>query len=157
MSSGVGRSRSGAIGSTTSKISPATKRAALTLPSRYLAAISGRAGVRRGSSIAFAKQFEDRPRSLAFAALGASGFGRRRPGIDVEMQPAPGAFDEALQEQCAGDRAGEAARGRVVEIGDLRIQPGIVGRPQRHPPQWIVLLSRTARDVLRQRFVIGVE
>src|SRR5436190_11922829 len=138
MASGVGCSRSGAIGSTTSKISPATKRAALTVPSRYLAAISGRAGVRRGSSIAFAEQFEERARGLAFAALGARRFRRRGPGIDVEMQPALGAFDEALQEQCAGDRAGKAARGRVVEVGDLRIKPGIVGRPQRHAPQRVV-------------------
>src|SRR5450755_4212318 len=130
MASEVGRSRSGTIGSTTSKISPATKRAALTLPSRYFAATSGRAGVRRGSSIAFAEQFEDRARGLAFAALGPRRLRRRRPGIDVEMQPAFGAFDEALQEQRAGDRAGKAAGGRVVEVGDLRIQPGIVGRPQ---------------------------
>src|SRR5512144_296604 len=139
MASEAGRSCSGAIGSTTSKISPATKRAAFTLPSRYFAAISGRAGVRRGSSIAFAEQFEERARGLAFATLGPRGFGRRRPRIDVEMQPASGAFDEALQEQRAGDRAGKAARGRVVEVGDLRIEPGIVGRPQRHAPQRIVL------------------
>src|SRR6476620_7872999 len=90
--------RSGASASAISNSSPLTKRAAATLPSRYFAAISGRAGVRRGSSIAFAEQFEDRARGLAFAALGPGGFGRRRPGIDVEMQPAPGALDEALQE-----------------------------------------------------------
>ena len=59
-----------------SNSSPSTKRAALTLPSRYFAARSGRAGVRRGSSIAFAQQFEDRARGLAFAAFGPRRFGR---------------------------------------------------------------------------------
>ena len=39
----------------TQNSSPATKRVALTLPSRYFAARSGRAGVRRGSFIAFAQ------------------------------------------------------------------------------------------------------
>ena len=71
-----------------SNSSPATKRAALTLPSRYFAARSGRAGVRRGSSIAFAQQFVDRARGLAFAAFGARRLCRRRPAIDIDMQPA---------------------------------------------------------------------
>src|SRR6266700_2548236 len=108
-----GCSRSGAIGSVISNSSPATKRAAFTLPSRTFAARSPRAGVRRGSSIAFAEQFEDRARRLAFAALGPPGFRRGHPGIDIEMQPASGALDKALQEQRAGDRAGEAAGRRV--------------------------------------------
>ena len=34
--------------------------------------------------------------------------------------------DEALQEQRAGDRAGKAAGRRVVDVGDLRIEPRIV-------------------------------
>ena len=74
----------------TSNSSPATKRAALTLPSRYFAARSGRAGVRRGSSIAFAQQFVDRARGLAFAAFGPRRLCRRRPAVDVDMQPAFG-------------------------------------------------------------------
>src|SRR5438046_3581224 len=123
MASPGGFSRSGAIASITQNSSPATKRAAFTLPSRYLAARSPRAGVRRGSSIAFAQQFVDRPRGLAFAALGARRFCRRRPAIDIDMQPALGGFDEPLQEQRAGDRAGKAARWRVVDVRDFRIQP----------------------------------
>src|SRR6476469_3468985 len=125
----AGPSRSGAIASTISNSSPATKRAAATLPSRYFAARSGRAGVRRGSSIAFAQQFIDRARGLAFAAFRPRRLRRGRPAVDVDMQPAFGVFDEALQEQCAGDRAGERARRRVVDVGDLRIQPAIVGGP----------------------------
>src|SRR6266480_3366944 len=81
----------------------------LSLPSRYFAARSGRAGVRRGSSIAFAQQFIDRARGLAFAALGPRWFGGRRPAVDIDMQPALGGIDETLQEQRAGDRAGECA------------------------------------------------
>src|ERR1700744_5477040 len=103
-----GASRSGAIGSVISSVSPSTKRAAATLPSRYFAARSGRAGVRRGSSIAFPKTFVDRARGLAFAALGPPRFGRWRPAVDVDMQPAFGGLDEALQEQRASDRAGKA-------------------------------------------------
>src|SRR5580698_3582520 len=113
------------MASAISKVSPATKRAALTLPSRYFAARSGRAGVRRGSSIAFPEAFVDRARGLAFAALGPRGFGRWRPAVDVDMQPACGGLDEALQEQCANDRTGKAAGRSVVDVGDLGIEPAI--------------------------------
>src|SRR6476660_129159 len=91
-----------AIASATQNSSPETKRAACTLPSRYLAATSGRAGVRRGSSIAFAQQFVDRPRGLAFAAFGACGLCGRRPAVDIDMQPALRIRHETLQEQRAG-------------------------------------------------------
>src|SRR5215218_4629594 len=123
MASNAGPSRSGAIASRTQNSSPVTKRAACTLPSRYLAARSGRAGVRRGSSIAFAQQLVDRARGLAFAAFGARGFGGRRPAVDIDMQPAFCIGDETLQEQRAGDLAGKAAGRRVVDVGCLRIQP----------------------------------
>src|SRR5260370_10994235 len=115
MASPAGASRNGASASVTSNSSPVTKRAALTLPSRYFAARSPRAGVRRGSSIAFAQQFVDRARGLALAALRTRRFCRGRPAVDVDMQPVPGMLDEALQEQRAGDRAGKAARRRVVD------------------------------------------
>src|ERR671938_347414 len=107
--SGAGARRTGASASVTSKVSPSTKRAALTLPSRYFAATSGRTGVRRGSSIAFAQQFVDRARGLAFAAFGLAGLCRRRPAEDIDMQPALGGSDKPLQEQRAGDRAGKGA------------------------------------------------
>src|SRR5882757_9457293 len=117
-----------------SNSSPATKRVALTLPSRYLAARSARAGVRRGSFIALAQQFVDRARGLAFAAFGAPRFRRRRPAVDIDMQPAFRGLDKTLQEQRANDRAGEPARGRVVDVGDFRIKPTVVRRPQRQSP-----------------------
>src|SRR3984893_6383287 len=118
-----GASRSGATAAAISNSSPATKRAASILPSRYLAARSGRAGVRRGSSIALAQQFVDGARGLAFAALGAPRFRRRRPAVDIDMQPAFGVLHKTLQEQRAGDRACEHAGRSVVDGGDLRIQP----------------------------------
>src|SRR5450631_4341617 len=124
MASKAGVSRSGASASAISNSSPMTKRAALTLPSRYFAARSPRAGVRRGSSIAFVQQFVDRARGLAFAALGAPWPGLRRPAVDVDMQPAFRSLDEALQEQRAGDGAGKRARRRVVDVGDLGVEPG---------------------------------
>src|SRR5258707_1834213 len=102
-----GASRKGASASTISNSSPSTKRAALTLPSRYPAAMSPLAGVRRGSSIAFAQQFVDRARGLAFAAFGTRRLGGRRPAVDIDMQPAFGVGDEALQGQRADDRAGQ--------------------------------------------------
>src|SRR3954463_12417763 len=108
-----GASRNGAMASVTSNSSPVTKRAAFTLPSRYFAATSGRAGVRRGSSIAFAQQLVDRARGLAFAAFGARGFCGRRPAVDIDMQPALCIGDEGLQGQRAGDRAGKAAGRRL--------------------------------------------
>src|SRR5216684_7953782 len=152
-----GAPRSGASASIISNGSPSTKRLASTLPSRYFAARSGRAGVRRGSSIAFAQQFVDSSRGLAFAAFGARRFGRRRPAVDIDMQPAFCVLDETLQEQRAGDGAGEGAGRRIVDIGDLRIEPGIVWRPQRQSPQRIVLLFRATRDVQRQRLIICVK
>src|SRR5258705_12098858 len=96
-----GASRSGVNASAISNSSPLTKRAAATLPSRYFAARSGRAGVRRGSSIAFAQQFVDRARGLAFPAFRARRLFRRRPAVDVDMQPAFRVFDERMQEQRA--------------------------------------------------------
>src|SRR5258708_512255 len=135
-----GPSRSGASASVTSNSSPVTKRAAAILPSRYFAARSGRAGVRRGSSIAFAQELVDCAGGLAFAAFRAARLRRRRPAVDIDMQPAFGVLDETLQEQRAGDRTGERARWRVVDVGDFRIEPAIVGRPQRQSPQRVVLL-----------------
>src|SRR5450755_2729365 len=131
MASEDGPSRNGASASDTSNSWPATKRAAATLPSRYFAARSGRAGVRRGSSIAFAQQLVDRARGLAFAALGPRRLGLWRPAVDIDMQPAFGGHDEALQEQRADDGAGKTARRRVVDIGHFRIEPAVVSRPQR--------------------------
>src|SRR5882757_5949893 len=131
MASADGPLRSGAMASDISNSLPATKRAASILPSRYFAARSGRAGVRRGSSIAFPEQFVDRAGGLAFAPLGPRRLRRRRPAVDIDMQPAFRVLDEALQEQRAGDGASEGARRRVVDVGHLRIEPAIVGRPQR--------------------------
>src|SRR6195256_2228623 len=144
-----GPPRSGASASTISNSSPATKRAASILPSRYFAARSGRAGVRRGSSIAFAQQFVDRARGLAFASLGPRRLRRWRPPVDIDMQPALCVLDETLQEQGTGDGAGEPARWRVVDVGDFRVEPGIVGWPQRQSPQRIVLLFGAARAIPR--------
>src|SRR5260370_29783939 len=157
MESEDGPSRSGASASTISNSSPMTKRAASILPSRYFAARSGRAGVRRGSSIAFAQQFVDRARGLAFAALRAPRLRRWRPAVDIDMQPAFRVLDKALQEQRAGEGAGEGARRRVVDVGDFRIEPAIVRWPQRQSPQRIVLLFGAARNVLRQRLIVCVK
>src|SRR5579872_6835534 len=150
-----GCARSGAIASPTSHVSPSTKRAASTWPSRNFAAMSPRAGVRRGSAIAFAQQLVERAGALAFAAFGTARLRRWRPGINVEMQPAPGMLDEALQEQRAGDRAGKAAGGRIGDGRDLGVEPAVVRRPQRHPPQRIVLPGGAGRYLLRQCLVIG--
>src|SRR3984957_3198365 len=117
--SGDGALRNGAMASDISNSSPVTKRAALTLPSRYFAARSGRAGVMRGSSITVAQQFVDGTRRLAFAALRARRPGRWRPAVNIDMQPAFGGLDETLQEQRADDRAGEPARWRIVDVGDF--------------------------------------
>src|SRR5213075_2248663 len=110
MASADGALRNGAIASDISNSSPLTKRAAAILPSRYFAARSGRAGVSRGSSIAFAQQFVDRARGLAFASLGPRRLRLWRPAVDIDMQPALCVLDETLQEQGAGDGAGEPAR-----------------------------------------------
>ncbi|KAH2812613.1 hypothetical protein KXV85_005077, partial [Aspergillus fumigatus] len=92
----------------------------------------------------------DRARGLAFAAFGAAGFCRRRPAVDIDMQPACRGLHEALQEQRAGERAGKAAGRRIGDVGDLGIQPCIVSRPQRHAPQRIMLLAGQPRNVGRQ-------
>src|SRR6516162_5573224 len=155
--SGEGAQRSGAIASAISNSTPVTYRFALTLPSRYFAATSGRAGVRRGSSIALAQEFVDRPRGLAFAALGAPRFGRRRPGENIDMQPAFRKLHEALQEQRAGDRAREGAGCRIVDIGDFRIEPAVVRRPERQSPQRVVLAFRAKGQFARQLLIVGVK
>src|SRR2546421_918078 len=157
MASAAGASRNGAMAATTSNVSPSTKRSAFTLPSRYLAARSPLAGVRRGSSIALSQEFVDCAGRLAFAAFRPRGFCRWRPAIDIDMQPAFGVFDEALQKKRAGDRARERPRWRVGDSGDFGIEPAIIRRPQRHSPQWIVLPFGVSRDVLCQRVIVGVK
>ena len=99
----------------------------------------------------------ERARRLAFAAFGPAGLCRRRPGIDVEVQPGLGGGDEALEEQRADDRAGKAAGRDVVEIGHLGIEHGVVGPPQRQAPQRIVLGAGMAGEIGGERFVVGVE
>src|SRR5437773_5910128 len=155
--SAAGPSYTGATASRTQNSSPSIKRAAFTLPSRYFAARSGRAGVSRVSSIAFAQQFVDRARGLAFASLGPRRLRRWRPAVDIDMQPALCVLDETLQEQGAGDGAGEPARRRVVDVGDFRVEPGVVGWPQRQSPQRIVLLFGATRDIQRQCLIVGVK
>src|SRR3954451_7133690 len=145
------------MASLTSNASPWTNRSAVTLPSRYLAARSGRAGVSRRSSIAFAQQFVDCPGGLAFAAFGAPWLCRWRPAINIDMQPLRRRLDKALQKQRADDRSGKAAGRRVVNIGGFRIQPGIVSRPQRHSPQRIVFRFGATRDVVGKPLIIAVE
>src|SRR5258708_15861885 len=138
MASEDGARRGAAMPSMLARVSPATKRAALTFPARYFAARSGRAGVRRGSSIAFAQQFVDRTRRLAFAAFGPRRFCGGRPAIDIDMQPAFRCVDEPLQEQPAGDGARETAGCRVIDVGHFCIEPPIVTRPSLHTPHTLV-------------------
>src|SRR5579859_5732897 len=134
------------MASAISNSSPVTKRFACTLPSRYFAARSSLAGVRRGSvSIAVAQQPIDGARGLAFATFRLARLGAWRPSIDIDMEPAFGRFDKALEKQRAGDRAGKAAGRRIVDVGDFRGEPAIVGWPKRQSPQRIVLLLRASR------------
>src|SRR5712672_1413745 len=98
MASAAGVSRSGASASSTQNSSPSTKRADLTVPSRYLAARSPRANVRRAPSIAFAQHFVDRARRLSFAAFVSRRLGGRIPAVDIDIQPAFGVGDETLHE-----------------------------------------------------------
>src|SRR5258708_2110879 len=81
------------------------------------------------SAVALLQQGIERPRRLAFAALRPAGFGRRRPGVDVEMQPALGGGHEAFEEQRADDRAGHAAGRDVVHVGHLGIDVLVITLP----------------------------
>ena len=50
------------------------------------------------SAVPLAQQLIERAGSLALAALGPCGLRRRRPGVDVEVQPAFRGADEALED-----------------------------------------------------------
>ena len=50
--------------------------------------------------------------------------------------------DEAAEEQRRHDRAGKGVGRDVVEVGDLGGEPGIVGPPERQPPDRVVHLAR---------------
>ena len=65
--------------------------------------------------------------------------------------------DEAAQEQRGGDRAAEAAGRDVVDVRHLGIEQLVVGPPERHPPQRIVLADRAAGERRRQLVVVGVD
>src|ERR1700761_9221491 len=111
-----GRARMGEWPRTDISLSPSTKRAASTWPLRWAAARSGRAGVTRLSlsmrrSITLFQQGVERTRRIGFAAGLAARPGPVGPGGDVEMQPALGLFDKAVEEQRGGDGAGKAVIG----------------------------------------------
>src|SRR5579862_8052246 len=112
---------------------------------------------RPAAAIARGEQRVERARRLAFAAFRPARFGRRHPIVDVEVQPACGRTDKTLQEQRAGDRSGESRRRVIVDIGDLGIEHGFVGRPKRQPPRRIVFGGGTARKLGRQILVVGVK
>src|SRR5258708_16392881 len=162
----------------TSRASPSAKRAATTVPARWRAARSGRAGVMRGSpaptnpalppptpwwgrarSLAIARheQAIERAGRLAFGTLRTSRLGALVPRIDVAMQPSLGGGHEAAQEQRRRDRAGEAPARDIVDVGDLGIKQLIVGAPQRQPPQRIALDLGAASDLVREPVVVRVE
>ncbi len=115
---GDGCSRSGAIGLDHREFLAGDEARRLHLAFEIFRGDVGPCGRQRADHrIAFAQQLVDRARGLAFAAFGARGLCRWRPAVDIDVQPAPGVLDEALQEQRAGDRAGKAAGGRVVDVG----------------------------------------
>src|SRR5262245_9378503 len=109
------------------------------------------------AGIALRQQRVESARGLAFAALRPCRFGRRRPAIDVEVEPRLRPADEAAEKQRGRDRAALAARRYVVDVGGLRLEHGFVGAPQRHAPQRIVLGGGTARESGGQRLIIGIE
>src|ERR1700752_4860576 len=118
--SGEGAWRSGACGSATSQIC---------------------------SAIARHQQRIERARCLALGAFGPSRLGGLAPGKDVEVQPCLGGLHESAQEQRGGDRAAEVAGGYVIQVRHLRIEQLVVGPPERHAPQRIVLALPAAREV----------
>ena len=58
----------------------------------------------------------DRLRLAATRRMGAL---VRRPAEDIEMRPALGLADEALEEKCGGDGAGHAAGRGIGDIGEF--------------------------------------
>src|SRR5260221_5215822 len=109
------------------------------------------------SAIARHQQRVERARRLALAAFGPSGLGGRGRGVNVEMQPRRGGGDKPAKEQRRGDRAAKIAGGDVVHVRDFRLEQRLVGPPQRHAPQRIVLASGAVRKLARERLVVGVE
>src|SRR5690606_28766338 len=78
-----------------------------------------------------------RPDRLCLAADGAAGPGLGAPAIDIEMDPGARLADEPAQEQGRRDRTRERSIRNMVHIGNLAFEPGIVGLPERQPPQGI--------------------
>src|SRR5690348_3954843 len=107
--------------------------------------------------VALAQERVECPSRLALPALGSSGFRRRRPGIDVDVQPALGRSHEAVEKQRADDRTGEATGGDVVQVGHFGIEHRIIWAPEWEPPQRIVLSRGVAGEIGGERLVLGVE
>src|ERR1700690_2529809 len=59
------------------------------------------------------------------------------PCVQVDMQPARCRGHESTQEQRTENRAGKRRRCDVAEISDPAAEFVIVGKPQRHWPEWI--------------------
>ena len=73
------------------------------------------------------------------------------------MQPGHPGLHEALEEQRRRDRPGKAVAGNVVEVGNLGLEPAVIGLVQRQAPQGVALPFAVAQDGCRKLLVIGKE
>src|SRR6185312_8160995 len=103
----------------------------MPVPYRQFVSVPFQSCRTNGSAEALGKNLFERPNALRLAAGRAVRTLPWIPGEDIEMRPARRLLDEALQEQCRRDRTGEAVRGDIVHVGDLRRQLRFIGFPQR--------------------------
>src|SRR6185503_16537993 len=125
-----GRTRRLARPTPMENFSPSAKRAASTVPLRCAAARSGRAGVTRLSAISLLQQRIDRARAIGFAANGAARLGAIDPGGNIQMRPAFGLADKAIEKQRRGDGAGIIVGGIVVQVGHPAGERVLIAAPQ---------------------------
>src|SRR5690606_25928280 len=79
------------------------------------------------------------------------------PAVEVQVQPGHPGLHEALEEQRRRDRPGKAVAGNVVEVGNLGLEPAVIGLVQRQAPQGVALPFAVAQDGCRKLLVIGKE
>ena len=126
---------------------------------REVGARRGDAGIvsRAHVAVALGEQRVERARGLASPPSGRPGFGRWRPGGDVEMHPALGRGDEAVAGTARRDRAGDAAVATLLMSAILVSSSRVVARHSGRRQSGSCSAGRARAPVGGERLVVGEE
>src|SRR6185295_10591014 len=81
----------------------------------------------------------------------------RIPGVQVQVQPRRTLRYESLEKQRADYRARKCRCRGIAEIRDFAGEIFLIGAPQRHRPEWIMLFLTMTQELGAKRLVVAVK